>query len=31
MCGRYTIAADAKALEARFHAYAPPGPLGPQS
>ena len=29
MCGRYTIAADAKALEARFHAYAPPGLLAP--
>ena len=28
MCGRYTIAADAKALEARFHAYAP-GLLAP--
>jgi len=29
MCGRYTIAADAKALEARFHAYVPPGLLAP--
>ena len=29
MCGRYTIAADAKALEARFQAYVPPGLLAP--
>jgi len=27
MCGRYTIATDAKALEARFQAYVPPGLL----
>jgi len=29
MCGRYTIAAAAKALEARFQAYVPPGLLAP--
>jgi putative SOS response-associated peptidase YedK len=29
MCGRYTIAADAAALEARFHAYMPPSLLTP--
>jgi len=29
MCGRYTIVADAAALEARFHAYIPPGLLAP--
>jgi len=29
MCGRYTIVADAAALEARFHAYVPPGLLAP--
>jgi putative SOS response-associated peptidase YedK len=29
MCGRYTIFADAAALEARFHAYVPPRLLVP--
>jgi len=29
MCGRYTIVAAAAALEARFHAYVPPGLLAP--
>jgi len=29
MCGRYTITADAKALETRFQAYVPPGLLAP--
>jgi putative SOS response-associated peptidase YedK len=29
MCGRYTIAADAGALAARFHAYVPPSLLTP--
>jgi putative SOS response-associated peptidase YedK len=29
MCGRYTITADAKALEARFQAYVPPSLLAP--
>jgi putative SOS response-associated peptidase YedK len=29
MCGRYTITADAKELEARFQAYVPPGLLAP--
>jgi putative SOS response-associated peptidase YedK len=29
MCGRYTIATDAAALEARFHAYVPPSLLAP--
>jgi putative SOS response-associated peptidase YedK len=29
MCGRYTIVTDAQALEARFHAYMPPGLLAP--
>ena len=31
MCGRYTIAADARALETRFQAYVPPGLLAPSS
>lgn len=30
MCGRYTIFTDAKALEARFQAYVPPGLLAPR-
>src|SRR5438105_15931120 len=29
MCGRYTIVADAAALEVRFHAYVPPSLLAP--
>jgi putative SOS response-associated peptidase YedK len=29
MCGRYTIHTDVAALEARFHAYAPPSLLAP--
>jgi putative SOS response-associated peptidase YedK len=29
MCGRYTIVADAAALEARFHTYMPPSLLTP--